>query len=110
MTAVQQNSQAAVVTDGPTIVYQLPILAEKLDGPLLVVGYGSPMKATVKACVKSGCSQIWVTGTDDKARAFACSGAAQVASLGPKFDARLFSNEYAIMEAVRKSGASVMLG
>lgn len=69
MTAVQQNSQAAVVTDGPTIVYQLPILAEKLDGPLLVVGYGSPMKATVKACVKSGCSQIWVTGTDDKARA-----------------------------------------
>ena len=69
MTAVQQNTQAAVVTDGPTIVYQLPILAEKLDGPLLVVGYGSPMKATVKACVKSGCSQIWVTGTDDKARA-----------------------------------------
>ena len=49
MTAVQQNSQAAVVTDGPTIVYQLPILAEKLDGPLLVVGYVSPMKATVKA-------------------------------------------------------------
>ena len=109
MTAVQQNTQAAVVTDGPTIVYQLPILAEKLDGPLLVVGYGSPMKATVKACVKSGCSQIWVTGTDDKARAFACSGAAQVASLGPKFDARLFSNEYAIMDTVRKSGASVML-
>ncbi len=109
MAAVQQNTQAAVVTDGPTIVYQLPILAEKLDGPLLVVGYGSPMKATVKACVKSGCSQIWVTGTDDKARAFACSGAAQVASLGPKFDARLFSNEYAIMDAVRKSGASVML-
>ena len=109
MAAVQQNTQAAVVTDGPTIVYHLPILAEKLDGPLLVVGYGSPMKATVKACVKSGCSQIWVTGTDDKARAFACSGAAQVASLGPKFDARLFSNEYAIMDAVRKSGASVML-
>ena len=109
MAAVQQNTQAAVVTDGPTIVYQLPILAEKLDGPLLVVGYGSPMKATVKACVKSGCSQIWVTGTDDKARAFACSGAAQVASLGAKFDARLFSNEYAIMDAVRKSGASVML-
>lgn len=109
MATVQQNTQAAVVTDGPTIVYQLPILAEKLDGPLLVVGYGSPMKATVKACVKSGCSQIWVTGTDDKARAFACSGAAQVASLGPKFDARLFSNEYAIMDAVRKSGASVML-
>ena len=109
MAAVQQNTQAAVVTDGPTIVYQLPILAEKLDGPLLVVGYGSLMKATVKACVKSGCSQIWVTGTDDKARAFACSGAAQVASLGPKFDARLFSNEYAIMDAVRKSGASVML-
>lgn len=108
MTA-QQNTQAAVVTDGPAVVYQLPILSAKLDGPLLVVGYGSPMKATVKACVKSGCSQIWVTGTDDKARAFACSGAAQVASLGPKFDARLFSNEYAIMDAVRKSGASVML-
>ena len=64
MTAVQQNTQAAVVTDGPTIVYQLPILAEKLDGPLLVVGYGSPMKATVKACVKSGCSQIWCFDID----------------------------------------------
>lgn len=109
MTAQQNMQAAAVVTDGPAVVYQLPILSAKLDGPLLVVGYGSPMKATVKACVKSGCSQIWVTGTDDKARAFACSGAAQVASLGPKFDARLFSNEYAIMDAVRKSGATVML-
>ena len=29
MTAVQQNTQAAVVTDGPTIVYQLPILWQK---------------------------------------------------------------------------------
>ena len=109
MTAVQQGAQTSGIADAPTIVYQLPVLAETLDGPLLVVGYGSPMKATVKACVKSGCSQIWVTGTDDKARAFSCSGAAQVASLGPKFDARLFSNEYAIMEAVRKSGASMML-
>ena len=111
MTAVlqQQSAVHANTADAPTIVYQLPVLAAKLEGPLLIVGYGSPMKTTVKSCVKSGCSQIWVTGTDDKARAFSCSGAAQVASLGPKFNARLFSNEYAIMEAVRKSGASIML-
>ena len=30
MTAVQQNTQAAVVTDGPTIVYQLPIWQKSL--------------------------------------------------------------------------------
>lgn len=115
MTAAEQNvsqstaSSARSVADEPTIVYQLPILAEKLSDPLLVVGYGSPMKACVKAAAKCGCGQIWVTGTDDKARAFSCSGAAQVASLGPKFDPRLFSNEYAVMDAVRKSGARVML-
>lgn len=115
MTAAEQNvsqstaSSARSVADEPTIVYQLPILAEKLSDPLLVVGYGSPMKACVKAAAKCGCGQIWVTGTDDKARAFSCSGAAQVASLGPKFDSRLFSNEYAVMDAVRKSGARVML-
>lgn len=107
--AAQQNLQTAVETYGPAIVYQLPILVNKLDGPLLVVGYGSPMKATVKAAVKCGCTQVWVTGTEDKARAFSCSGTAHVVPLGSKFDARLFSNEYAIMEAARKCDASVML-
>ena len=38
MTAQQNMQAAAVVTDGPAVVYQLPILSAKLDGPLLVVG------------------------------------------------------------------------
>lgn len=109
MTAAQQSPQSRVASETPTVVYQLPVLAGTLTSPLLVVGYGSPMKATVKTCAKYEFSDIWVTGTDDKARGFSCSGVAQVASLGPKFDACLFSNEYAIMQAVEQSGASVML-
>ena len=53
-----------------TVVYQLSLLEQAINAPLLVVGYGSPMKACVKACVKNECSQIWVTGTKDKEKGF----------------------------------------
>ena len=69
-----------------TVVYQLSLLEQAINAPLLVVGYGSPMKACVKACVKNECSQIWVTGTKDKEKGFSCSGSARVALLGDKFD------------------------
>lgn len=108
MTSVEQHTQPSV-SDASEVVYQLPVLATSLDGAILVVGYGSPMKATVKAAVKSGFAQVWVTGTEDKLRGFSCSGTAMVASIGPKFDARLFSNEYCIMQAVEQSQAKVML-
>lgn len=95
--------------DSPTVVYELPVLAERLDAPILVVGYGSPMKNTVKTAVKCGFSKVWVTGTDDKVRGFSCSGAAQVASIGAKFDARLFTNEYAVLGAIKQSAAKILL-
>ena len=95
--------------DGPAVVYQLESLAESVTGPVLVVGFGSPMKAVVKAAVKNGCEDVWVTGTDDKARAFSCSGSARVASVGAKFDERLFCNEHAILEAARSCDAEALL-
>ena len=85
-----------------TVVYQLSLLEQAINAPLLVVGYGSPMKACVKACVKNECSQIWVTGTKDKEKGFSCSGSARVALLGDKFDARLFTNVYAVIQAANQ--------
>lgn len=67
------------------------------------------MKACVKACVKNECSQIWVTGTKDKEKGFSCSGSARVALLGEKFDARLFTNVYAVIQAAKMCGAGALL-
>lgn len=92
-----------------TVVYQLSLLEQAINAPLLVVGYGSPMKACVKACVKNECSQIWVTGTKDKEKGFSCSGSARVALLGDKFDARLFTNVYAVIQAAKMCGAGALL-
>lgn len=92
-----------------TVVYQLSLLDQAINAPLLVVGYGSAMKTCVKACVKNECSQIWVTGTKDKEKAFSCSGSARVALLGEKFDARLFTNVYAVMQAAKMCDAGALL-
>ncbi len=101
------NKEAAEDT---AVIYQLSLLEQAIGGaPLLVVGYGSPMKACVRACVKNEIAQIWVTGTKDKERGFACSGAAQVAMLGDKFDARLFTNVYAVMQAAQACNAGALL-
>ena len=80
-----------------------------MSGPLLVVGYGNAIRAAVKARVQAKVANIWVTGTEDKRRGFSCSGAAQVVMLGDTFDARLFSNEYAIMQAAKECGAGALL-
>lgn len=102
-------AEHSVVSEGPAVVHQLDQMSATCKGPLLVVGYGSPMKAVVKTCAKLGCAPLWVTGTDDKERAFSCSGAASVASVGAVFDERLFANEYAIIEAAQHCGAVALL-
>lgn len=109
--AVLHVTQSALASqaDGAPVVYQLTALADSVSGPLLVVGYGNPMKAVVKACVQAKVATIWVTGTEDKRRGFSFSGAAQVAMLGKTFDKRLFSNEYAIMKAAEECEAGALL-
>ena len=102
-------TKSSVSAQDSTVVYQLSLLDQAINAPLLVVGYGSPMKACVKACVKNECSQIWVTGTKDKEKAFSCSGSARVALLGDKFDARLFTNVYAVIQAAKMCGAGALL-
>ena len=103
------SGQQQGAPEGSAVVYQLPMLLDSVAGSILVVGYGSPMKRAVGAVAKIGCEDLWVTGTDDKARAFSCSGAAKVASLGPRFDARLFTNEYAILTAAAACNAGALL-
>lgn len=104
---------AAVTEEGEgfeaKVVYQLTSLIANARGPVCVVGFGSPMKSAVKTCVQLECSDLWVTGTEDKERGFACSGAAKVTFVGAKFDARLFSNEHAVLQALKKCGASIAL-
>lgn len=109
--AVLHVAQSALTAhaEGAPVVYQLTALADSVSGPLLVVGYGNAMKAAVKACVQAKIANIWVTGTEDKRRGFSCSGAAQVVMLGKTFDARLFSNEYAIMQAAKECEAGALL-
>ena len=106
MTAMPENGSI----QGTSVVYQLPLLEQAIGGaPLMVVGYGSSMKACVRACVKAEIAQIWVTGTKDKERGFACSGAARVALVGDKFDQRLFTNVYAVMQAAKQCNAGALL-
>lgn len=105
------DAQSAARMDAatPPVVHHLSSLAETYATPLLVVGYGSPMKSIVKLCAKNECGEIWVTGTQDKERAFSCGGAARVAQVGASFDARLFSNAHAVMNAADACGATVLL-
>ena len=76
-----------------TVVYQLSLLEQAINAPLLlVVGYGSPMKACVKACVKTRAARYGLRALKTRKEGFSCSGSARVALLGDKFDARLFAN------------------
>ncbi len=110
--ASAQAPQPAVVSEDAAaarVVYRLDTIVSSVAGAVCVVGYGNAMKAVVKACRQVGCEKVWVTGTDDKKRAFSCSGSASVVSLGPTFDQRLFSNDYAIMQAAHSCGAGALL-
>ncbi|WP_241156075.1 acetyl-CoA carboxylase carboxyltransferase subunit alpha [Adlercreutzia sp. ZJ154] len=93
----------------PAMVYMLSQLSEKRPGPVLIVGFGTPLKNAVRAATNFGVRPIFTTGTGDKLRAFSFGGLAQVVPLGPKFDERLFTNEFAILEAAENMGAKTIL-
>lgn len=101
-----QNSEAP---EQAQVVYSIETVIDSAEGSVCVVGFGNPMKAAVKAADQARCENLWVTGTEDKKRAFSCSNTAQVALLGKTFDERLFFNEYALMQAVHDSGAGALL-
>lgn len=91
------------------VIYGLDTLADTVRGPILVVGYGNPMRALVRLCANEGIGQLCVTGSEDKRRGFSCSGRAEVIALSKTFDAELFSNEYAILDAADRCGAKALL-
>ena len=91
------------------VAYRLDSLANTVAGNIMVVGYGNHMRSTVRICNKAGVANLWVTGTEDKRRAFSSGGMAQVAILGKKFDKRLFTNEYAVIKAAEEAGAGALM-
>lgn len=91
------------------VIYALDRLADTVAGPILVVGYGNAMKSVVRACGNAGVGQLFVTGSEDKRRGFSCSGRAEVVPLSKTFDAHLFGNEYAILNAADRCGAKALL-
>lgn len=91
------------------VVYNLDLLSIKRPGPVLVVGYGNPLKSLVKAAASFGVTPLISTSTDDKWRAFTFGGTAETASVGAKFDARLFGSEYAVLGAAEQCGARTLL-
>lgn len=111
----QEAAQSMVELDPTLVAYQLNALiqaAKVMDSStpaILLAGYGSPLKETVRAIKQAGAESVYVTGTADKERAFTFSGFAKVVDLGEKFDKRLFSNEYALIEAAKECGARYML-
>lgn len=95
--------------DKPSVFYDLNMLSIKRPGPVLAIGFGNPLKAVVRSAVDSNVHPLYTTGTDDKARAFAFSGSATVVSLGKKFDERLFSNDFAVLQAAKECNARTIL-
>lgn len=117
---VRKDEPAAVAPDpavlDPTLVaYQLPALIQANQGSadeapaLLLAGFGSPLKEAVKAFKLAGAPSVFVTGTADKERGFSFSGSAHVVMLGDVFDKRLFTNEYALIEAACACQARFLL-
>lgn len=93
----------------PDTVYMLANMSERRPGPVLIVGYGTQLRNAVRAAEQLGVRPLCVTGTEDKLRAFSFGGAAHVECLGPKFDERLFVNEYAVLKAAESCGARTLL-
>lgn len=99
----------------PTLVaYPISALVQVKDPSapapaLLLAGYGSPLKEAVKAFKQAEAESVYVTGTADKERGFSFSGFAQVVKVGDTFDTRLFTNEYALIEAACSCEARYLL-
>ncbi|MCD8317025.1 MAG: acetyl-CoA carboxylase carboxyltransferase subunit alpha [Eggerthellaceae bacterium] len=91
------------------VVYSLDTILNNGD-TVLIAGFGTPLRTAVRACYLGGAKdRIWVTGSEDKKRGFSFAGEAKVAVLGQTFSKELFRNERAILNAVRESGAKIVL-
>lgn len=91
------------------VVYNLENLSTRRPGPVLLAGYGNPLKSIVKAAVKCEVTPLFVTSTEDKMRAFEFGGATTPINIGKKFDPRLFSNENKILTAAEQCEARTIL-
>lgn len=107
---METTAESATLTeDRPSVFYNLDALSVRRPGPVLAAGYGNPLKVVVRAASDSNVHPLFTTATDDKLRAFAFGGSATPVSLGAKFDARLFDNEYAILAAADECEARTIL-
>ncbi len=93
----------------PSVFYNLDALSDRRPGPVLAAGFGNPLKAVVRAAGDAQVHPLFTTATDDKLRGFAFGGSTNPVSLGPKFDARLFENAYAILKAAEECEARTIL-
>jgi acetyl-CoA carboxylase carboxyl transferase subunit beta len=94
------------------VTYSLDFLAGEVEGDVarvLCVGYGNPLKSCVLAARDAGIKQLFATGTHDKARGFSFGGAASVVELAPKFDSKLFTNDFVVLNAIDTAKANVCL-
>lgn len=100
-------SAAGADRDTAHVAYEAGSLAAP-GSSVLLVGYGNPLKAVVKALRRDGYA-LFATATEDKRRGFAFGGAVEPVCIGKKFDERLFSNAYAVLGAAREANASAVL-
>lgn len=95
--------------DRPSVFYNLDALSDRRPGAVLAAGYGNPLKTVVRAANDAQVHPLFTTATDDKLRGFAFGGSTNPVSLGSKFNARLFENEYAILKAAEECEARTIL-
>lgn len=103
------NSKSHPTDKATSVVYDLELLSTKRPGPVLAVGYGNPLKTVVRAANNYGVTPLFTTGTNDKFRAFTFGGTSTTISIGEKFDDRLFTNEFAVLQAAKECGAKTIL-
>lgn len=110
-TATLNDSSQGAPTEGEhaSVFYNLDNLSTRRPGAVLIAGYGNPLKSVVKAAISAHVEPLFTTATEDKLRAFAFGGSVKPVSIGKKFDARLFENEYAILTAAEECEARTIL-
>ncbi len=108
---IEQEDQLLTsdTSDKASVFYDLSLLSMKRPGAVLAVGYGNPLKAVVRISNESNVHPLFTTGTDDKSRAFTFGGIASVVSMAKKFDERLFTNEFSILQAAKECKARTIL-
>lgn len=100
----------AVLEEGEVgVVYMLEELSQKRPGAVLAVGFGMPLRNVVRAAANAQVRPLFSTATDDKQRGFTFAGTATPISIGKKFNEKLFTNEYAILQAADNCQARTIL-